>query len=549
MNTLKNKLKAYSSLAVATLGCLPIANAQINYKDIPDIELDGMTMKSFEIDLNNDSITDITIYNSRTSSSTNVLSGTSAGGWWKTTTKNITGKLFGDLNDGSFVGYYSSAVPSALKFDEVFKVSYSTTGAGDNILLGKASAVQSIQIAGTGSVIGVNTTNSVVNNTQKNGSGYWQNGADTINAYLGATINFSGEPSVAWFGMKTYDFMKVSIMDYGYTSCDYSSAYMTSPGLKYGAFRGCLDHYVGTDCSNAKPLICGDRIQGTLDSLSGYPDICGFNKPALATAEVSWYTFEGDGAYWEVTASANYGVNGLSDPVIRLFTGNDCSNLLCEEVQDDSDAGGGNLDAQVKIQSIKGVRYYVAVSKYPLLTGTGSFDLTVDGGCLSYPLIEYTECDSAFVNGSLYKSDTIISEPKLDANGNFILDGNTPSLIDTNTLYEYVNAKISIMKNSSACTDTVATTSIELNINSDKKSLHIYPNPSSGLFHMILNNDAEVQAIEVVDAQGRSIFNQPIINQNINQKVSLDLTNHPHGLYFVKVRLKFGYEVYKVIKD
>ncbi len=66
-----------------------------------------------------------------------------------------------------------------------------------------------------------------------------------------------------------------------------------------------------------------------------------------------------------------------------------------------------------------------------------------------------------------------------------------------------------------------------------KNNLSVYPNPSSGLVHIMLAESATNAKVEVFNSNG-----QLILSKNINHAIqtTLDLTNHAKGLYVIKIQ-------------
>jgi Secretion system C-terminal sorting domain len=67
---------------------------------------------------------------------------------------------------------------------------------------------------------------------------------------------------------------------------------------------------------------------------------------------------------------------------------------------------------------------------------------------------------------------------------------------------------------------------------------NIYPNPNNGQFNIELKNNGGVASIEVYDMMGKQVFAQ----NDMSTKLSIDISNQPKGIYFVKVNI--GEEVF-----
>jgi len=86
---------------------------------------------------------------------------------------------------------------------------------------------------------------------------------------------------------------------------------------------------------------------------------------------------------------------------------------------------------------------------------------------------------------------------------------------------------------------SLTTTTIN-NISSNDNNTNLYPNPSNGKFFINTNNSNEV--ISIMDITGRAISAEII---NLNNKIEIDISPYPTGIYFVKTSSK----TYKVIKN
>lgn len=73
--------------------------------------------------------------------------------------------------------------------------------------------------------------------------------------------------------------------------------------------------------------------------------------------------------------------------------------------------------------------------------------------------------------------------------------------------------------------------------------LHIYPNPTTDILK--IENDAPISKIEIINISGQSLFNS---NYEDAQKVSIDLSSYPTGVYILKVKANDKIESFKIIK-
>lgn len=73
--------------------------------------------------------------------------------------------------------------------------------------------------------------------------------------------------------------------------------------------------------------------------------------------------------------------------------------------------------------------------------------------------------------------------------------------------------------------------------------IDIYPNPSSGLFHIDIQDGIQPRAVEVYGANG-----QLVLSRNISGSDQIDLSSHSDGIYFMKVITRDGVFSKRVLK-
>ncbi len=434
MMDIKSKIKKYVASTAAALGVAATAGAQVNYVDIADVELDGAALDSFNIDINGDSINDLLFYNNRTINTTGTNTNVASSAWTQEIMQAITGQAFFDVNNGGFNGSTSSGSYSIDRLDLGDRIAIGAFAIYDNILLGSANGTKTISKAGTGSVIGSNSTYSADTDNVSGSFGNWvPNANDTITAYVGFQFDASGESHNGWVRIQVYDYMKIKILDYAYDKCASTNF---KAGYKFGD-NSCGVIAQGSSCSDAVPLKCGDFLKGTTIGGIAYPGDCGLDT--ITTYPTAWYSFVGDGAPIIVDVRIRNGTaTNKWDPNLRIYEGDDCGNLTCVT---GNEQGFSSINARVEFTTVEEKQYYAVVGsngKFPAWTDTtvGDFDISLEGGCNFYALQEVTgECGEALVNGKSYYNDTTISVAMKDVQDSLVFD------LTTN-VYEYINAKI-----------------------------------------------------------------------------------------------------------
>ncbi|WP_435355732.1 T9SS type A sorting domain-containing protein [Emticicia sp. SJ17W-69] len=86
------------------------------------------------------------------------------------------------------------------------------------------------------------------------------------------------------------------------------------------------------------------------------------------------------------------------------------------------------------------------------------------------------------------------------------------------------------------------------NENSVNRLIQIYPNPTANQITIDLTSLNENTNIEVLDMNGQLINAQSFNKSQIQQKQNLDFSQHPTGVYFLKIRSDKFLQTYRVVK-
>ncbi len=89
---------------------------------------------------------------------------------------------------------------------------------------------------------------------------------------------------------------------------------------------------------------------------------------------------------------------------------------------------------------------------------------------------------------------------------------------DKNYTFSYTNGKLTVKVNSLVQTLT-------------EKSLQLYPNPTSGWVYVDLDKNATDAVIEVFNSSGMKIMSV----KESGSRISIDLSNHPNGIYMIRI--------------
>lgn len=76
----------------------------------------------------------------------------------------------------------------------------------------------------------------------------------------------------------------------------------------------------------------------------------------------------------------------------------------------------------------------------------------------------------------------------------------------------------------------------------------VYPNPTTGVCTLQLQDYKTVNAIAVYDMMGRGVYNNNFNKNSNDNNIKLDLTGYPSGVYLVEVKTNNGVMKEKIIK-
>jgi hypothetical protein len=72
----------------------------------------------------------------------------------------------------------------------------------------------------------------------------------------------------------------------------------------------------------------------------------------------------------------------------------------------------------------------------------------------------------------------------------------------------------------------------------------IYPNPSSGMIHLVASESEEAM-ITVTDYTGRIIHRLDQINVYTGEEITMDMSTFPNGIYLIRIMSSDGVETMK----
>lgn len=199
-----------------------------------------------------------------------------------------------------------------------------------------------------------------------------------------------------------------------------------------------------------------------------------------------------------------------------------------------------SISADVAFEDLDGSDYNMLVLYSEDYDAVAGFYFDYEGSVIAYTLndeielaswtpntwnnikVEYDTTNAViklYLNNTLVLTSTILANDPVPAEVDFEFD-------NFFTGFNVDNFKITSLQN-------MATSDI------NKKSMSIYPNPTSDFVHV--NNNQEVLKLEVVDLAGKSILSK----ENVT---TLDVKELPKGVYLLKVTTKDGTSTQKFLK-
>jgi len=132
--------------------------------------------------------------------------------------------------------------------------------------------------------------------------------------------------------------------------------------------------------------------------------------------------------------------------------------------------------------------------------------------------------------------------------------GNSTQQNPSHTYQALGTFTVTLIVSDGTCRDTVTSTIEVSNIIAvdeelGARSFELYPNPSSGIFHLSFELDqAKGIEIEVLDLNGRRIMGEAL-SRRINYQGDLDLSTQPQGVYLLRIRAGEGVTYRKLIRQ
>lgn len=168
---------------------------------------------------------------------------------------------------------------------------------------------------------------------------------------------------------------------------------------------------------------------------------------------------------------------------------------------------------------------------YKTTNGCYSLDLDVINGGIndtlfvtSYPIT--LNANSGFKSYS-WSNGSIIQSTQVSSNGWYSVTVSNNKFILTDSIYVLLKTDVQIV--------------------SSEKNIFLFPNPTNGQFTIELDKEQPIEKLEILSILGENIYPQ-IANSKL-MNLTIDISDSPNGIYFVKIYLKENIYLEKIIKQ
>lgn len=331
-----------------------------------------------------------------------------------------------------------------------------------------------------------------------------------------------------------------------------------SGARQWGSFYGGNDNYYGVDEANGCAAIglqtvyfCGftQTMNGTIVASPGSFQTThagGINDGFLAkfsecTATFSTQTTTSCDTYvWPIN-NKQYTASGLYTALIENVSGCDSVVTLYLTIKHSSTS----TDV---ITACKAYRWIDGIT-YTSSNNTATFMLTNSVGCDSIITLNLTINNVTDLSTSV--SGITISSNNANANYLWLDCSNNYAVIPGQTSQTFTpssNGSYAIQLTQNGCVDTtncVIISSVGLTENDFGEALTLYPNPTTGAFHIDLGNTHNHVHIQLQDASGRMLK-----TQYFDETQHLELiVEQPAGVYFLLVQVEQKTAILRLVKE
>lgn len=434
-------------------------------------------------------------------------------------------------------------------------------------------------------------TGTVTNNSTTNGT----QGIESANGSLGAAV--PGRNNTLWSSSNTaYQFAPFTpapptSVTGNTTMCQgesayYQATYMTGASSYAWSFpsgwtgTSTLSSITATSGASGNLSVtatytCGTSAPATLainvnpapvvSIVSATPNIlCSGSTITFSTSGATTYTLmpggiNGTPPFTDIASvSTTYTLTG-TDANGCVSVNNPTTFITVNETPVVSVNSGSVCLGQSFIMTPTGASTYVYSSLFanvtPTSAGVYSYSVTGTGtnGCVSVPAVSNLTVQALpTVTTASSRSVMCLKEKvTLTAGGASTYTWNTNATTNTisvgpstTTSYSVVGKDAGGCVNSSSITVTVLSCVGMEEQNSELASVHIFPNPSNGIFQISLAEVSSNTQLEIYNSIGKLIMKETLSHEI----TSIDLQDYTNGFYFIKIKDPYGERTIKVIK-
>jgi hypothetical protein len=80
----------------------------------------------------------------------------------------------------------------------------------------------------------------------------------------------------------------------------------------------------------------------------------------------------------------------------------------------------------------------------------------------------------------------------------------------------------------------------------EENNIQLFPNPNNGMFYLQVNSLETICLIEIRNIHGTVIYQK---EKQVLHNIQIDISNHPQGIYFLRLIRDNDVQVYKIIKN
>jgi hypothetical protein len=80
-----------------------------------------------------------------------------------------------------------------------------------------------------------------------------------------------------------------------------------------------------------------------------------------------------------------------------------------------------------------------------------------------------------------------------------------------------------------------------------QNNIHLYPNPSSGIFNLEFSGLVDIITISIYNTIGKKLYEATIAVEEIHNTIAINLSGLPKSIYFMHIQTRYGILQKKII--